>query len=617
MVSFMVARINTVTFNGNLFMGIVWVSILLNIRNRNGIDAPALIWASFLPAVAALFLNLSSAIFWSIVYTLTAITLFILQTLDLVSPSSIPIEQIRALKLLAFVWVLFVSAVIQVHFRRTTTQHRRELEKEQNETKTLLRVLCHDLDPSLEILSRFVTKRSTENLEDFRNNSTAARVALSNIQDIIGQVRDWEKIGSGVDKGPLVPVQIKSVIHALYGKFILQLQAKNITFEFEKGSGLSSVVLADSLQLIHQVFGNLMSNAIKFTPAGGKIIFRAVKGGQWVHLILADTGVGMQKDWITRAGIGGEIGTGFGLPIVLCYIERMGGTIRIRSTEMSVGKTYHGTVVRITLPAVEDISHLSHESPKALFLKVLVVDDSQIYHELTKEFLTELYCTCRMETTTSAALEALHEESFDAILVDSYLATESGYLLAKQIRTDHRYSKSKIYYFSATVPSKEDKPLSFEQVYDGYILKPLDQVQLRSMLSPIAERMPIADSLTLNRMYQTQSDQGTSLLDSLCRIFFKMIPQYTKDLRYAIQHRDVNSVKLISHKIRSNSESLSLIKLSRVAEYLEMSTLNYNKDSEWICKKLEEETTRALEYLEAKQFLTEWQAPPGSQTKVS
>jgi signal transduction histidine kinase len=119
--------------------------------------------------------------------------------------------------------------------------------------------------------------------------------------------------------------------------------------------GVLPPILADE-RALKQVLINAMSNAIKFTPAGGRVRLRARRDGAGrLNLAIGDTGVGIKREDISKAlAPFGQVdnhmtrrhqGTGLGLSIAKALVEQHGGRLRIRS------RPGRGTVVTVTLPA--------------------------------------------------------------------------------------------------------------------------------------------------------------------------------------------------------------------------------------------------------------------------
>ncbi|OFY38761.1 MAG: hypothetical protein A2X18_08790 [Bacteroidetes bacterium GWF2_40_14] len=130
-------------------------------------------------------------------------------------------------------------------------------------------------------------------------------------------------------------------------------RSKNIEICYNIQEGIN---LFSDLKMVATIIRNLVSNAIKFTPHGGKVeIMAIITNLNHVEISVKDTGIGMDKQLLNnlfciseshgRSGTEGEPSTGMGLYISRDYIERLGGTIRIES---EVGK---GSLFIFTIPS--------------------------------------------------------------------------------------------------------------------------------------------------------------------------------------------------------------------------------------------------------------------------
>jgi signal transduction histidine kinase len=132
-----------------------------------------------------------------------------------------------------------------------------------------------------------------------------------------------------------------------------QLAAKGLRFACAPRE-TTLAVTADA-EKVQQILVNLLSNAIKFTAAGGEIRVEARAHGDWVHLDVSDTGIGIPADrfeavfepfvQLARGAASGRDGTGLGLAISRDLARAMGGDLTVESTP-GVGSTF-----RLTLPA--------------------------------------------------------------------------------------------------------------------------------------------------------------------------------------------------------------------------------------------------------------------------
>ena len=125
--------------------------------------------------------------------------------------------------------------------------------------------------------------------------------------------------------------------------------------------GTQRLILADRQMMSNQVLSNILSNAIKFTPKGGVIAIGFEDHGNVIKVCVKDSGIGMPKEVFqnvfnsykptSRQGIEGEVGTGFGMPLVKAYVEKMGGSIAIRTWDINDFPEGHGTEITLCLPA--------------------------------------------------------------------------------------------------------------------------------------------------------------------------------------------------------------------------------------------------------------------------
>jgi signal transduction histidine kinase len=177
----------------------------------------------------------------------------------------------------------------------------------------------------------------------------AARHLLKLINDIL----DLSKIEAGKWDLREEPVEIRKLLDAVLRLFRGREETARLSFEVSVVPGLSHVV-ADE-RALNQILINAMSNAVKFTPAGGRIRLRVRRDGSGrLHIAIGDTGIGMRREDLPVAlAAFGQLhgpltrahqGTGLGLAIAKALIERHGGRLQLRS------RPGRGTVVSITLP---------------------------------------------------------------------------------------------------------------------------------------------------------------------------------------------------------------------------------------------------------------------------
>ncbi|MHA1536658.1 MAG: ATP-binding protein [Alphaproteobacteria bacterium] len=176
----------------------------------------------------------------------------------------------------------------------------------------------------------------------------ASQHLLSLINDIL-ELASIEAGRINLDVAPVDVAELVNSVHQLSREWARQ---QKVTLEVDVAGDLGPVAL-DEHRLKHALF-NLVNNAIKFTPVGGRVALRVSRVGEQVHFVVADTGIGISEgerervfDKFVRGrdADGRQVGFGLGLSLVKSLIELHGGSVSIRSAEGG------GTIVTCTLPS--------------------------------------------------------------------------------------------------------------------------------------------------------------------------------------------------------------------------------------------------------------------------
>jgi hypothetical protein len=204
-------------------------------------------------------------------------------------------------------------------------------------------------------------------------------------------------------------------------------------------------VIADPRRL-QQAIGNLLANAVKFTPAGGRVSVRLSREERTVSVRVTDTGIGIPEDFLPhvfdrfRQADGSSTrahgGLGLGLAIVRHIAELHKGTVRAESN--GPGK---GASLTLTLPAAPPSSEpsrpatpLRKSDPDLVGMHVLFVDDEPDARELVEEFLSSRGAKVSTAASAEEALARLREVRPDVLVSDIGMPKENGLTLMHRIR---------------------------------------------------------------------------------------------------------------------------------------------------------------------------------------
>lgn len=265
---------------------------------------------------------------------------------------------------------------------------------------------------------------------------------------------------------------------------------------------LEPVHVSGDLQGLHQILNNVLSNAIKYTPAGGKISFMVRRekdkdNRAYFSFIVQDTGCGMSEKFLekiytpferdSRFGVPKVTGTGLGMTIVKSLVERLDGTIHISS------KVDEGTCVIISLPfllAPEQPKPQVKDAPKLKDFagcKVLVADDNDISMEIITELLTMNGLEVLPAANGREAVEqfaASPEGSVQMVLMDVQMPELDGCEAARQIRLLARADAASVPILALTGnSSSEDVEAAMQAGMNDYMVKPVKMKLLAKMMS--------------------------------------------------------------------------------------------------------------------------------------
>ena len=169
--------------------------------------------------------------------------------------------------------------------------------------------------------------------------------------DVINDILDMSRIEAGRTRLDRVQLDLTTILDEALRVIAGRAQEKKIHMSTDIAPTIS---LKADRRAVKQIVLNLLSNAVKFTPVGGRVRVRARTRGSSVVVSIADTGIGIPKDALSKLGrpfeqVESQLtkshqGSGLGLAISKSLAELQGGSIRIRS------KPRAGTIVRVRLP---------------------------------------------------------------------------------------------------------------------------------------------------------------------------------------------------------------------------------------------------------------------------
>jgi PAS domain S-box-containing protein len=243
-----------------------------------------------------------------------------------------------------------------------------------------------------------------------------------------------------------------------------------------------------------QVFSNLLGNAAKYTPNGGRLAVAVEVQEGYVSVAVRDGGIGIAPDFLPHvfemfsqadsplersAG-----GLGIGLALVRGLTELHGGTVEARSDGRGCGSEF---IVRLPVTqaprAQPGHTALSRREGGCRY-RVLVVDDNTDGADSMKLLLESLDNEVRVAYDGVAAMEAAESFSPDVVLLDIGLPKLNGYEVARWIRTQSWGTRAVLFAVSGW-GQQEDKRRAEEAGFDRHLTKPIDPTELMNLLAAL------------------------------------------------------------------------------------------------------------------------------------
>ncbi|MBQ9608922.1 MAG: response regulator [Lachnospiraceae bacterium] len=277
---------------------------------------------------------------------------------------------------------------------------------------------------------------------------TSAQHLLSLINDIL----DMSRIESGRMVIRNEEFAFSKLMEQINVIFSGQCQEKGLEYECRVIGHLSDYYIGDSTKL-RQVLINILGNAVKFTPQGGKVELTAEKTAGFdrkstLRFVIKDTGIGMSKEYLPKifdtfsqedAGATNKYGSsGLGMAITKNIVEMMNGKIDVAS-EKGVGTTF--TVSVTLMDSDKKMSETAEDIEiRPQDMSVLVVDDDPLACEQAKLVLGQSGINCEIAMSGEEAVEmvTLHHarrETYNLIIVDWKMPEMDGVETTRQIRS--------------------------------------------------------------------------------------------------------------------------------------------------------------------------------------
>ncbi len=369
----------------------------------------------------------------------------------------------------------------------------KELIKLNTEKDKFFSIIAHDLRGPLGGLMGLteVMADDSQNITPDQKKQLTLGLSRSarNIFNLLENLLEWSQMQSGYTEVRPQMLSLKKVLNESLK--VVNDSAKNKAIEIAVEIAGEHKIFADS-NMLQTVVRNLVSNAIKFTPKGGKVTISAKpEENNAIVIAVKDTGIGMNREVLDnlfhidtknhRPGTEGEPSTGLGLLLCKEIIAKHGGKIGVKSEE---GK---GSVFYFTLPFVNETD--DKEQPPVIIedenhipgkFKILIVDDDETSLMLLKIMVKPLASNLFQAITGKEAIEICRiNPDIDLVLMDIDMPGMDGHEATRQIR---EFNNEVVIIAQTAVALTGEREKAMEAGCNDYILKPINKEKLLGLI---------------------------------------------------------------------------------------------------------------------------------------
>lgn len=333
------------------------------------------------------------------------------------------------------------------------------------------------------------------------NASSSARILemldrqVGNLVHLVDDLLDVARISTGKIVPRMAHVQLKNIVLLAVETTLPGMQAKNQELSVQVPEE-PIWVYADESRMA-QVISNVLTNARKYTPEGGKISLRARTEGNEAVIAICDNGIGIPADSLphifdlfTQVGHGidhSHGGLGIGLSLVKRLTEKHGGSVQAASAGPG-----QGTTITIRLPVAAPHSRQAIPAQQAALpraaperrVRILIADDNQDAADMLKVMLEMQGHTVAIAHDGMAALELAKTFAPDLALLDIGMPVMNGYELAKALRRLPQMQRTVLAAITGW-GAREDRDRTRNAGFDFHLTKPVSMEALLGLMTKV------------------------------------------------------------------------------------------------------------------------------------
>lgn len=505
--------------------------------------------------------------------------------------------------ILIYVFVLFMN---RKNHQKLVRMQREEAQRQKEELDQLkfrfFTNISHELRTPLTLiitpLEMLKRKISDESVKKQLNN------IYRNAQDLLGlvnQLLDFRKLEMKGEKLHLMNGDLEEFVISASNSFLPVAVDKHIDFTCRTLH--RAFYMYFDRDKVHKIINNLLSNAFKFTPDGGKITIMLTteekSGRQYVRITVSDTGIGIPETELSlifnrfyqvKKQEEEHSGTGIGLHLIKEYVELHGGEVMVESS-LGQGATFSVYLpMDLTPKEVYQNDSMGNELLEQLETsfsatvdnrkKLLIVEDNKEFRTFLKEQLNEFYYLVEAADGEEGEQKAI-DENPDLIISDIMMPKVDGIELCRRIKTNVQTSHIPVILLTART-ADDVQITSYEVGADSYMSKPFNFDMLMVRVEKLIEQQERRkQEFNKNIEVNPSLITITSVDEQLIQKALECIERNIDNTEYAVEElsRDLGMTRMnLYRKLQSitgntPSDFIESIRLKRAAQYLQGSQL--------------------------------------------
>ncbi len=491
-------------------------------------------WAIIAPAGAMFFDSIRRSLYWFGAYLLLVVIAYLVNDkLPEYVNWELPDNFINALFLMNIIGVSGIVFSILYYFVSKITSLNAALEEQSEKLKEMDKVksrffanISHEFRTPLTLILGLLSKQKNDPATTNENRQKSIKMIRNaqRLMQLINQLLDLSKLESGEQKIQASRDDIVLFTKLLSSQFESMANGKNIKVLFNghdlNDEGLhNSIILFFDAEKLQKILTNLISNAVKFTPEGGKIaiLVNTSTGGdigqtEYAELTVSNTGDGIPEDKLDHVfdrfyqvddSSNREYeGSGIGLALVKELTELHRGEVSVVSslgtTSFTVKLPLKDNYLQpdekmeaVPVPSLDEMPLLIENDPGKVrapneaseksepgkeLLEILVVEDNHDLRNMIMDILHDDYQVFGAEDGM-VGMEKAENSIPDLIISDVMMPRKNGYDLCKELKTNPKTNHIPVILLTAKA-TKENKLQGLETGADDYLVKPFDQEEL-------------------------------------------------------------------------------------------------------------------------------------------